>query len=91
MTAPRRRGRRGGAGTAGGIDFQARLAAWFACAILAEEEASPLWEWPEAAPFASVYAETGEEADDLLVSNSAGGRAYVQSSTSRSPGLSQGI
>lgn len=78
MSGSRRRGRRGGAGTAGGIDFQSRLAAALACAVLAEREASPPWEWPETASLTSVYAETGEEADDLFVSSSAGGRAYVQ-------------
>jgi signal recognition particle GTPase len=49
-----------------------------ASAILAETHASPLWDWPEASNFHSVYAETGEAVDDLLVTNSLGARAYVQ-------------
>jgi hypothetical protein len=71
-------GRSGGAGTSAGTDFQARLGAWVACAILAEAEASPLWDWPETETFESVYAETEAATDDLLVTNSAGHRAFIQ-------------
>jgi hypothetical protein len=78
MSARRSRGRSGGPATAAGIDFQARLAAWMACSILAETEASPLWDWPETETFESVFAETDQPTDDLLVRNSAGARAYVQ-------------
>jgi hypothetical protein len=35
-------------------------------------------DWPEASTFHSVYAETGEAVDALLVTNSLGARAYVQ-------------
>jgi hypothetical protein len=72
------RGRAGGAGGAGGVEFQARLAAWFACAILAEAEATPLWDWPADSTFESVYAETDQPTDDLLVTNSDGARGFVQ-------------
>lgn len=78
VSQPRHRGRSGGAATAGGVDFQSRLAAWVATAVLAETHAPPLWDWPEASSFHSVYAETGEAVDDLLVTNSLGARAYVQ-------------
>lgn len=71
-------GRGGGPATAAGTDFQARLAAWFACAILAEADASPLWDWPETESFETVYAETDAAVDDLYVTNSAGCRAYIQ-------------
>jgi hypothetical protein len=78
MIAPRRKGRSGGSAAAAGVDFQARLAAWVACAILAETDAAPLWDWPEGGTFEAVYAETEQPTDDLLVRNSAGAEAYVQ-------------
>jgi hypothetical protein len=75
---PRRRGRQGGAGGAGGVNFQARIAAWAAAMILAERDAVPPWGWRPAAQMESVHAETGEPADDLLVANSEGARAWLQ-------------
>lgn len=78
LSATRGKGRGGGPATAAGTDFQARLAAWFACAILAEADASPLWDWPETESFERVYAETDAAVDDLYVTNSAGCRAYIQ-------------
>lgn len=78
MTGRRRSGRRGGSATVAGTDFQGRLGAAVACAILAEREAAPWWGWPEAETLETVYLETAEEADDLLVTNSRGDRAWVQ-------------
>jgi len=78
MTAGRRKGRGGGSATSSGVDFQARLAAWMACAILAEKDCPPLWGWPESQTLESVFAETDEPTDDLLVTNSAGSRAFLQ-------------
>lgn len=78
VIAPRQKGRSGGPGTAAGVDFQARLAAWVACAILAETDAPPIWDWPETDTLEAVYAETDQPADDLLVETSGGARAYVQ-------------
>ena len=78
MCPQRRQGRSGGSGTAGGIDFQARLGAWFCCAILAATDVPPLWGWPECETFESVFAETDEATDDLFVTNSRGARAYIQ-------------
>lgn len=85
-------GRGGGAATALGVDFQSRVAAWFVCAILAETDASPLWEWPEASTLSTVYLETGSDVDDLTVTNSLGSTAFLQakhalslSSTASSP------
>jgi hypothetical protein len=46
--------------------------------ILAERDAVPPWGWPAAAQMESVHAETGEPADDLLVANAEGGRAWLQ-------------
>lgn len=71
-------GRGGGPATAAGTDFQARIAAWFACAILGEVAVPPTWGWSESAVVESVYAETGEAIDDLLVRNSEGCVAYIQ-------------
>jgi hypothetical protein len=45
---------------------------------LAEADAPPLWDWPEAEVFESVASETEEPTDDLLVRNSGGGRAFLQ-------------
>ena len=78
MAAARQKGRAGGPATAAGVDFQARLAAWVACAILAETDASPVWDWPESETVDAVFAETDEPADDLLITNSDGAQAYVQ-------------
>ena len=52
----RQAGRQGGAGTSGGIDFQARLGAWMASAILAE--VSPLWGWSSDSALESFEMET---------------------------------
>jgi hypothetical protein len=74
----KRQGRRGGAGTSGGIDFQARLGAWMATSILAESAAPPLWGWGRASTLESLEAETGEHVDDLRVTNSSRSSAYLQ-------------
>ncbi|HYG97222.1 MAG TPA: hypothetical protein VD741_08955, partial [Solirubrobacterales bacterium] len=73
-----RMGRRGGAGTSGGIDFQTRLGAWIATAILAERSAPPLWDWPSSSTLEALEVETGEKVDDLRVTNSSGSSAYLQ-------------
>ena len=74
----KRQGRRGGAGTSGGIDFQARLGAWMATSILAESAAPPLWDWDRASTLQSLEVETGEHVDDLRVTNSFRSSAYIQ-------------
>lgn len=74
----RRVGRQGGAGTSGGIDFQARLGAWVATAILAETSAAPPWAWPSDSTVESLEVETREEVDDLRVANSGGSSAFIQ-------------
>lgn len=74
----KRQGRRGGAGTSGGIDFQARLGAWMAMSILAESAAPPPWGWERASTLESLEAETGEHVDDLRVTNSSRSSAYLQ-------------
>ena len=82
-TAPSRRrssaARRGGGGaTAGGVTFQARVAAWFGAMVLAEAHAARL---PGLAPDAvaeEVWCETTEALDDVEVRTSAGIRLQVQ-------------
>ncbi len=74
----RRSGRSGGAGTASGIDFQARLGASLATAILAEALEPPPWGWPSSSTLEALEAESGEEVDDLRVTNSFGSSAYIQ-------------
>lgn len=87
---PCRRGRQGGAGGAGGVNFQARIAAWAAAIILAESDASPPWGWPASAGLESVHAETGEPADDLLIANSKGARAWLQAKLTLDLGTTPG-
>jgi hypothetical protein len=77
-----RKGRRGGAGTAGGVDFQARLAAALACDVLAETDATPLWGWHEDTTLESIHLETGEAVDDLRAINSLGANAHIQAKLS---------
>jgi hypothetical protein len=49
-----------------------------ATAILAETSAPPLWGWPSTSTLESVEAETGEQVDDLRVTNSFRFSAYLQ-------------
>jgi hypothetical protein len=73
-----RSGRRGGAATTAGIDFQGRLAASIACAILAESETAVPWGWPEDVTVESIGLETREHVDDIGITSSIGARAHVQ-------------
>jgi hypothetical protein len=82
MSSPGRKGRRGGPGTAGGVDFQAKLAAALACDVLAEADATPLWGWSEHATLESIHLETGEAVDDLRAVTSLGANAYIQAKLS---------
>lgn len=82
MASIGRKGRRGGPGTAGGVDFQARLAAALACDVLAETDATPLWGWPEDGTLESIHLETGEAVDDLRAINSLGVSAHIQAKLS---------
>ena len=49
-----------------------------ASAILAEIASTPPWGWPSDSTLEAFQVETGEEVDDLLVTNSAGFSAYIQ-------------
>jgi hypothetical protein len=67
----------GGAATAGGVAYQARVAAWAAARILAEERAAGLWGLPSIS-LAALYCETGGGVDDLLLVTSGTGQLFVQ-------------
>jgi hypothetical protein len=67
----------GGAATAGGIAYQARVAAWAAARILAEERAVGVWGFPSTS-LVGLYCETGGGVDDLLLVTSAAGQLFVQ-------------
>ena len=67
----------GGAATAGGVAYQARVAAWAAARILAEERASGFWGFSSIS-LAALYCETGSGVDDLLLVTSDAGQLFVQ-------------
>lgn len=71
------RGTGGGAATAGGVAYQARVAAWAAARILAEERAAGVWGFPSVS-LAGLYCETGGGVDDLLLVTSGAGQLFVQ-------------
>lgn len=70
-------GEAGGAAAAGGIAYQARVAAWAAARILAEERASGFWGFSSIS-LAALYCETGAGVDDLLLVTSEAGELFVQ-------------
>lgn len=72
----------GGHATAGGVDFQARVAAWLGVGMLAETEFEPPWGWPRNVTIDSVRSETGESADDIWVRVSSLRRAFLQAKRS---------
>ena len=67
----------GGAATAGGVAYQARVAAWAAARVLAEERAAGVWGFPSIS-LVGLYCETGDGVDDLLLVTSAAGQLFVQ-------------
>jgi hypothetical protein len=70
-------GEAGGAAAAGGIAYQARVAAWAATRILAEEQASGFWGFSSIS-LAALYCETGRGVDDLVLVTSDAGKLFVQ-------------
>ena len=68
-----------GAATTGGVDFQNRVASWFAVQMLAEEEASLPWDLPGNCGIASLHAETKQPVDDILAVTTLGGLIFTQS------------
>ncbi|HEX9608343.1 MAG TPA: hypothetical protein VF962_14040, partial [Gemmatimonadaceae bacterium] len=72
----------GGAASTGGSRFEARVGAWYAAHMLAEDTVPTLPQAPIGAHVAFIRAQTGEEADDLLVGFSNGGHHFIQAKNS---------
>lgn len=71
----------GGAASAGGSRYEARVGAWYCVYMLAEGNASTVpWAALGAVP-TYVGAQTGEAVDDLLVGFSDGGYHFIQTKT----------
>ena len=68
----------GGAATAGGMDFQHRVAAWMAVHILAEKDATLPWHLPTGTTLERLRCETEQPVDDLLVETSANDLVFAQ-------------
>ena len=68
----------GGAATAAGMAFQNRVAAWLATRILAEADASILWNLPTSSTVEFIRCETEQPVDDIMMGASDGGLAFVQ-------------
>ena len=68
----------GGSATAGGMDFQHRVAAWATVHILAEKGAAPPWSLPSDTTLEFIRCETEHPVDDLLFGTSAGGFVFAQ-------------
>jgi hypothetical protein len=68
----------GGAAAAGGFEFQARAAAWFAARILAERIAAHLFGLEPADALVSIRCEADAPVDDIIVETSARGFLFVQ-------------
>jgi len=56
---------RGGIAAAAGGSFQDRVGAWFAVRVLADTEASPLFDLPATSTLETIRAQTGQPIDDL--------------------------
>lgn len=68
----------GGSATASGINFEAKLAAWAAVGVLAEQAVSPMWSLPSEAHYVQIRCQFGEPVDDLLIGTANGGFVFVQ-------------
>ncbi len=68
----------GGAATAGGIGYQARVAAWISTCILAGDQAASPWGLPAHVRLDTIWCETDQPVDDLRVATSVGGFAFLQ-------------
>jgi hypothetical protein len=71
----------GGAATAAGIGYEARLAAWYAARIVAEDDALP-FKLAAGCRLTEIRCQTGEPVDDLLVGSSDGGWLFIQAKRS---------
>ena len=68
----------GGAATQAGINYQNRVAAWFAVRVLAEVGAEPLEGLPTTSTLEFLRCETEQPVDDLMVGTSDGGHLFIQ-------------
>ena len=68
----------GGSAATIGPDYQARVSAWIAVRILAEQEASPPWDLPSDTVLKWLHCETSHEVDDIRVICSGDGIAFLQ-------------
>jgi hypothetical protein len=68
----------GGAATSGGVEYQARVAAWIAVSILTSQRSTPPWSLPADTRLEALWSETGHAVDDLLAATSAGGFVFLQ-------------
>ncbi len=74
----RRSNTAGGAAAAGGFEFQARAAAWFATHVLAERTAAHLFGLDAGVALVSIRCEADAPVDDIVVETSAGGFLFAQ-------------
>jgi len=68
----------GGSATAGGMDFQHRVAAWVAVHILGEKDVTTPWGLPADTKLEWLRCETEQPVDDLLVGTSDNGLIFAQ-------------
>jgi hypothetical protein len=68
----------GGVATSIGMDYEFRVAAWFAVHILAEQDITLPWNFPSKETFENLRLETEYPVDDLLVNTSDSGRIFLQ-------------
>jgi len=61
-----------------GRSFQNRVAAWLATRILAEADATPLWNLPTSSTVEFIRCETEQPVHDVMMGISDGGLAFVQ-------------
>lgn len=74
----------GGAATAGGMEFQHRVAAWLAIAILAEKGTALPWDLGSATFLEALRCESGMSVDDILVRSSQSGLLFLNAKRSLS-------
>ena len=68
----------GGSATQAGVNYQNRVAAWLAVRILAEQNASPIWDLSTSSTLEFLRCETEQPVDDVMVGTSDGGHAFIQ-------------
>lgn len=74
----------GSAATQSGTDYQNRVAAWAAVAILAEGDASLHWKLPSHTRLQYIRCETEHPVDDIMIGTSDNGFIFIQAKHSMS-------